>query len=68
MAKQNWINSENYNIDTSKCTIYYRCNLTPRAWSSLTSSLASKTACHSLLWKKKAQAIVIISNTLILVI
>jgi|688.fasta_scaffold1645485_1 hypothetical protein len=69
MEKQvKWISSDTYNLDISKCSIYYKSSMTSRAWESLRASVNAVNPCVNLSSTKKATAIVFVSKSLILVI
>jgi hypothetical protein len=69
MEKQvNWTTAETYNLDLSKCSVYFKNQMTPRAWESLRSSVNSVESAINLSSTKKATAIVFVSRTLILII
>ncbi len=68
MAKQiDWFISDNYIIKLSGLTVYHKSSFTPRAWQGLLSAyLATEGTIR--LTSEKAQAIVLVSETLFLVI
>jgi hypothetical protein len=71
MAKQkqvNWIHLSRLSIETSKCVVYSRDSMTPRAWNALKSSIYATAAVANFSSTNQATAIVCISNSLILVI
>lgn len=64
-----WVDTEGGTFNLSKVSsIYYRSQMTPRAWEALKRSLLPTQACYDLTANQTAQAILFISSAVIMVI